>query len=197
MLIKPKNYSNLNGDYYFSDKGYVYILTNPIFKFFSEAFMKDPLVKIGFTNKSPQERCFVLSSSTSIPLDFELAYSIQCFKPYLVEQLTHKYLEIENRRLNPLKEFFFVNIEYAKCIINSINNVVEENSFCLPEGKNSIEEADFVTPFDIIGDEQFIDSNNIFSIWSKNQFFELGSVPAGLNTNTWEELKRLVKIIHK
>ena len=88
---------------------WVYVLTNPS--------MPD-MVKIGYTNGDPQGRVKEINRATGVPTDFVVEYALPCVNGYEVEQLVHD--ELDAYRVGAKKEFFKINIEQAKQIINEI-----------------------------------------------------------------------------
>ena len=82
--------------------GYIYMLINPA--------MQGHL-KIGMTNRTPQERADELSSTTGIPSRFLVAYSVQVQNPERIELLLHA--KLAAFRLNNDREFFIVTLEKA------------------------------------------------------------------------------------
>ena len=98
-----------------SDNGYVYVLMNP---------SMDNLVKIGKTERSPEERAKELSRNTGIPNEFVVAYKKHVFNCDTVENLVHKYLK--RFRSNERREFFTIPVERAISVIERIARL--ENS---------------------------------------------------------------------
>lgn len=71
------------------------------------------LLKIGFTRESPQERARQLSSNTSIPQSFQVAWSLFVRgDPEHIERAVHGDLAAYTTN----KEFFRVNLGTAKTI---------------------------------------------------------------------------------
>jgi hypothetical protein len=81
--------------------GFVYLLRN-------EA-MPDHY-KIGFTLKSPMQRCYELSSSTSSPVPFELVTYLETEDPQYVERRLHELYD--EYRVNSGREFFKFTTEF-------------------------------------------------------------------------------------
>ena len=84
-------------------KGYIYILSNPAMP---------GLLKIGFTDRTPDERAAELSASTGVPLPFKVAYSLEVDSAQRLEAQIHRTLF--KQRLNDKREFF--NIPLAEAI---------------------------------------------------------------------------------
>ena len=76
------------------------------------------MVKIGYTNGDPEGRVKEINRATGIPTDFIVEYAIPCVNGYEVEQLVHEALD--NVRVNNRKEFFNINIEEAKHLLDEI-----------------------------------------------------------------------------
>lgn len=102
--------------------GYVYILLNPAYK---------GLLKIGMTNRTPQERALELSQSTGVPVDFVVAYDVKVSDCALGEKMAHARLE----DYRYAKEFYKVDLKSAIKILNDI-----EKELQIPE--ELISEAD-------------------------------------------------------
>ena len=99
--------------------GWIYIFVN-------EAM--PGLVKIGMTERQPQDRLRELSKNTSCPIDFEChaAWFIDGINTYEIETIIHKQFN-EDRMINNNREFFRVNPELAsKKIINFLSS--QENN---------------------------------------------------------------------
>ena len=88
---------------------WVYVLSNP---------SMPGMVKIGYTNGDPEGRVKEINRATGIPTDFIVEYAIPCVNGYEVEQLIHEALD--NVRVNNRKEFFNINIEEAKHLLDEI-----------------------------------------------------------------------------
>ncbi len=91
--------------------GYIYILSNKSLRF--------NLFKIGCTERFPEARRKELSNSSSIPLAFVTEYSVKVKSFKIAEKRVH--LLLSDNRFNSQKEFFEVDLEKAKEIINSIS----------------------------------------------------------------------------
>ena len=88
---------------------WVYVLSNP---------SMPGMVKIGYTNGDPEGRVKEINRATGIPTDFIVEYAIPCVNGYEVEQLVHEALD--NVRVSNRKEFFNINIEEAKHLLDEI-----------------------------------------------------------------------------
>ena len=100
------------------EKGYVYILTNPAFK--------ENWVKIGYTNRSVEERVKDLDT-TAVPLPFDI-YATMCTTKYKeAEILIHHSLErFTNLRIRKSREFFNVSPEIALDIFRDVKRVLDD-----------------------------------------------------------------------
>ena len=85
------------------DYQYVYILSNK---------SMPGLLKIGFTDKTPQKRIEGLNRSTGVPISFDLEWAFPCFNAIRLEKEVHDYLD--GYRLRKNREFFRIDIETAK-----------------------------------------------------------------------------------
>lgn len=102
-------------------KGFIYILSNSSFK--------DNLFKIGKTSKSTSQRTKQLSSSTSIPENFEILHEFEFNDLNWAEREVHK--ELDKYRYNRKKEFFNCEIEIAKSAILKVQVIDKENQIIL------------------------------------------------------------------
>lgn len=89
--------------------GFVYVLKN------NE--MKD-LYKIGYTNKSPQQRAKDLSRSTGVPIEFEVVCYGEIENAEKYEKSLH--LFYKEFRINNSREFFKMDEDTLFCVCNSI-----------------------------------------------------------------------------
>jgi len=85
--------------------GFVYVQRNPA--------MSD-MVKIGFTQRLPEDRAEELFS-TSVPFPFEVTYRALTMRPHEVEQAVHRLLDVQ--RVTPGREFFRVGQAMAEEVI--------------------------------------------------------------------------------
>lgn len=119
--------------------GYVYILVN-------EA-MPD-LIKIGFTNRSPEERKRELSRVTGVPIDYEIKYVLFTQDMKLLEQRVHNFLE--RYRLNKNKEFFKVDLYEGIDVLQKCADELRLEFANLSNGINEINEK--YESIDILGE---------------------------------------------
>lgn len=94
-----------------SKKGFVYVMLNPSFP---------NLLKIGQTNKTPEERAKEIYT-TGIPTPFIVAYEHEVSDCILVENLTHE--KLSKKRSNYEREFFNIPL---KEVIKAIQDVVND-----------------------------------------------------------------------
>jgi hypothetical protein len=80
-------------------QGYVYILTHP---------RMEGLVKIGYTTKTPEERCKEISSPTGVPGKFQVTYSVHVTDCEEVERRIHE--QLSDYRYVKNKEFFEIGV---------------------------------------------------------------------------------------
>jgi len=80
--------------------GFVYILNNDIMP---------EIYKIGFTEKSPLQRCSELSSKTAVPIPYSVVCYGEVFDPQSLENKLHN-LWADNR-VNNNREFFILSNE--------------------------------------------------------------------------------------
>lgn len=85
--------------------GYIYVLTNSAMV---------GIVKIGRTSRDPVSRCEELFN-TSIPVPFEVFFSVWCNNVSRIERQVHERLDA--LRVNESREFFSVKPEAAKDLI--------------------------------------------------------------------------------
>lgn len=78
-------------------QGYVYILINPSLK---------GLLKVGQTQKDPEDRAKELSQGTGVPTQFIVAFKEVFNDCELAEQMVHVLLEEDGYRVNKNREFF-------------------------------------------------------------------------------------------
>jgi len=99
---KKNLYQNREGE----GDSWIYILVNSTMP---------NLVKIGFTDKTPDKRAEQISRSTGVPLKFSVVYAFRCFNAHALEIELHKYLK--DYRVNNDREFFQISVEEAKAAI--------------------------------------------------------------------------------
>lgn len=84
--------------------GYVYLLANPAMP---------GIVKIGRTNRPPDDRVNELSSATGVPTPFELVYSVYTNDCHEAERRVHDWLSERGARVAANREFFAVPVPDA------------------------------------------------------------------------------------
>lgn len=94
------------------NEGYIYILHN------SGA---PGVVKIGYTDRTPQERVKELNSTTGVVIPWYVVNAFPCKSPRQIEALVHN--QLNEYRVN--KEFFNINASMAEEVIVGI---IEENN---------------------------------------------------------------------
>ncbi len=87
-----------------ADHGYVYVLINP---------SMNNLVKIGKTERNPEDRAKELSATTGVPTPFMVAYDHYFESCSDAEKFVHTYLENEGYRVSSNREFFEIPISDA------------------------------------------------------------------------------------
>jgi hypothetical protein len=97
-----------------NDNGYVYILMNP---------SMSGLVKIGKTQREPEERAKELSSTTGVPTPFTVVYDSYFENCSEAEKHIHTLLENKGYRVSQYREFFEIPIKDA------IDAVMETRKF--------------------------------------------------------------------
>lgn len=90
---------------------YIYVLLNPSLK---------GLLKIGRTNRSPEERAQELSTSTGVPQPFIVAYECIVSDGVAAEKLIHEELATEGYRINESREFFQIPLKEAVKVIDRV-----------------------------------------------------------------------------
>jgi hypothetical protein len=101
----------------FSKKGYVYILSNPLFR--------STLLKIGMTTRTPEQRAMEMyEGHTGVPNNFTVEFKKEVANCEFAEEVIHH--RLDNFRVNEYREFFEINIEEAKKIINEVCKDVEK-----------------------------------------------------------------------
>lgn len=111
-----------------SINGYIYVLSNPIFK---------NLVKIGMTNRSVELRIKELNSSTALPENFRLELLFPTKHPQKDERKIHSALQ--EFRHSERREFFNISLYSAYEVIKKI---VQFEAVALPLGVKSIDELE-------------------------------------------------------
>lgn len=100
-----------------SEKGYVYILTNPSFR--------EDWIKIGKSRRRVDTRIKELDN-TSIPLPFEIYATIKSASYHEIESMLHTILEGTDKRIRSNREFFNVKPEMALEAFYSIAKLVHD-----------------------------------------------------------------------
>ncbi len=91
-------------------EGFVYVLTNE--------FMPG-IVKIGYTNRSPEERAWELYvKRTGVPGKFQVAFSLKCRDAKALERKVH--VKLATHRVNAHREYFRVDVGHAISVINDL-----------------------------------------------------------------------------
>jgi hypothetical protein len=91
--------------------GYVYILTNKQYP---------GNCKIGFTTSSPQYRLQKINGA-GVVLDWDLAFSYKCSRPYDFEQALH--LKLNDVRIRNDREFFDIDLSDAIQLIKEMGSM--------------------------------------------------------------------------
>jgi hypothetical protein len=88
---------------------WVYVLSNPT---------QPGIFKIGYTKLTPDERAKQISAATGVALPYEVTWAFRCFNGEQLEGEVHRALE--KYRVNSQREFFQIEFEEAKEIIEKI-----------------------------------------------------------------------------
>lgn len=96
-------------------KGFVYIMTNPAFKL--------DLLKIGWTRNI--EKRLKQASGTNVPEDYILQAEYSVKDMDKAEKLIFEILKEYRYSIN--KEFFLIELEYAKFVCETVVNAVNAN----------------------------------------------------------------------
>lgn len=96
------------------DPGYVYVLVNPSMQ---------GIVKVGRTERDPEERVKELSSATGVPTPFILVYHAYFDSCSEAEQRVHAALELKGYRVSTNREFF------SAPVTEVINAIVESQRY--------------------------------------------------------------------
>ncbi len=96
-------------------EGYLYILSNKSIP---------GILKIGYTDRTPQERVKEINSATGVITNWYVANSFACRSPKVIESLVHT--QLKDCRITNNKEGFAVNLHEAERIISNI--IVENNA---------------------------------------------------------------------
>jgi len=99
------SYTNRDGDH----DSWVYVLSNPV---------QPGILKIGYTNNTPEERARQLSNATGVAMPYEVEYAYSCWNGLELEKDIHE--RLHEYRLSNQREFFQVDLEEVKDVINEI-----------------------------------------------------------------------------
>jgi hypothetical protein len=88
-----------------------------------ESISMPDMVKIGYTKNNPEDRANQLSKSTGVPTPFNVVYSYSCFNGERIEKAVHKHFR--KQRVNSQREFFYVNVDEAIKIIESLGATLD------------------------------------------------------------------------
>ena len=102
---KKLSYTNRDGDH----DSWVYVLSNP---------SQPGIFKIGYTSNTPEERARQLSNATGVALPYEVEFAYSCWNGNDLEKDVHE--RLDEYRLSSQREFFQVDLEEAKEIIEEI-----------------------------------------------------------------------------
>ncbi len=120
-----------------TDKGYVYVLTNPSFR--------DDWVKIGKSKRLPDVRGKELSN-TAVPLDYEVYATLHTARFNEAEKMIHNFIDkISDLRINKRREFFNIAPEVIYDILVSIKDLLGDEAILELKGDN-VEIASEVNP---------------------------------------------------
>ena len=101
-----------------TEKGYVYILTNPSFR--------EDWVKIGKSSRPVNVRSKELDN-TAVPLPFEIFATMETKKYHEVEKLVHKTIDrLTDLRIRQNREFFNVAPKVALDILRDIASTIDD-----------------------------------------------------------------------
>ena len=111
-----------------SEKGYVYVLTNPSFR--------DDWVKIGKSKRLPEVRGRELYN-TAVPLPYEIYATLQTEKYNEAERMIHRSIDrISDLRINKNREFFNIAPEAAYEILADIKELLGDEAILELKGDN-------------------------------------------------------------
>lgn len=96
------------------ESGYVYVLTNPVYD----------AVKVGYTNRTAEERREELSDQTACPAPFEVAASFQSQNPEKLERELHR--RLQSRRVSKHREFFDCGVSDVRQAVADVRGVEKE-----------------------------------------------------------------------
>lgn len=95
-------------------EGYIYILANKSIP---------GILKIGYTDRTPQERVKEINGATGVITNWYVANSFTCRSPKVIESLVHT--QLRDCRIAVNKEGFAVSLTEAERIIS---NIITENN---------------------------------------------------------------------
>lgn len=95
-------------------EGYIYILENKSIP---------GILKIGYTDRTPQERVKEINGATGVITNWYVANSFACKSPKVIETLIHT--KLNKYRISPKKEGFNILLSEAERIIS---NIITENN---------------------------------------------------------------------
>lgn len=98
---------------------YLYILINPSLS---------GLLKIGRTNRSPEERAIELSKGTNMPTPFVVAYEEEVPDSKNAEKLVHDEFTQQGFRVNDSREFFSVPLKVAIQVVARVAQQLRESA---------------------------------------------------------------------
>ena len=123
-----------------SKKGYVYILTNPLYP--------ENLLKIGQTTHTPEKRAWDLYEKHSgVPGKFNVSYKKYTSDCVLAEKNAHK--RLDKYRTNEYREFFKLPLEQAIIILDQIVTEIEEFNNYREKNIKSAPHADGLEMFEV------------------------------------------------
>ena len=100
-----------------NNPGYLYILTNPSIH---------GQVKIGRTERHPEDRRKEISAATGVATPFDLAYYKFFNDCHLAESTLHKRLEQEGHRVSNNREFFTVDKDKAMALLDNLSTELDD-----------------------------------------------------------------------
>ncbi|WP_371246132.1 GIY-YIG nuclease family protein [Mycoplasmopsis agassizii] len=105
-------------------KGYVYILKNPMYK--------ENILKIGQSKYWPAKRAKELSNSSAVPMEFDFFAVLVTSKYKKAEKVLFDLLdELTDRRINKNREFFEIEDEKAIRILKTISVLLDDGEICI------------------------------------------------------------------
>lgn len=98
--------------------GFVYVLSNDL---------DSSVLKIGYTTRTPEQRCAELNSQTGVFFKYSVEHKKQVKgNAYDYERLVHR--EFRKFRISPTKEHFRVDLVKAIYIVEHIEQILEERA---------------------------------------------------------------------